>query len=81
MIAVAHPEECKTPPSRKTLASPNAQQAEVVRKIVPVIPLMSKEEGERLISQMPKRSLAEALEMMQTVLGRPMPLVEGGTKK
>ena len=37
---------------------------------VPVIPLMSKEEGERLISQMPKRSLQEALEMKERMLGR-----------
>ena len=48
---------------------------------VPVIPLMSKEEGERLISQMPKRSAEEALEMMERMLGRRMPLVEGGTPK
>ena len=37
---------------------------------VPVIPLMSREEGGRLISQMPKRSLQEALEMKERMLGR-----------
>ena len=47
----------------------------------PVIPLMSKEEGERLISQMPRRSLKEALEMMEIVLGRRMPFVEDARQK
>lgn len=37
---------------------------------MPVIPLMSKEEGERLISQMPQRSLKEAQEMKERMLGR-----------
>ena len=79
MNAVAHPEECKTPPSRKTLPSPQAQlsqssdlaqPAKVEKAVLPVIPLMSKEEGELLISQMPKRSLQEALEMKERMLGR-----------
>ena len=53
MIAVAHTEECKTPqsrPSQKALPSPETQQVKVERVVLPVIPLMSKEEGERLIS-------------------------------
>jgi hypothetical protein len=70
MSAVAQSEECKTPPSRKTLPADQALPIKSEKAVVPVIPLMSKEEGERLISQMPKRSLAEALEMKERMLGR-----------
>ncbi len=70
MTAVAQSEECKTPQSRKTLPADQALKVTAEKAVVPVIPLMSKEEGERLISQMPKRSLAEALEMKERMLGR-----------
>ena len=75
-----HPELSHLECSIKTVDATRSPQA-----AVPVIPLMSKEvskeEGERLISQMPKRSSQEALEMMERMLGRRMPLVEGGTLK
>jgi hypothetical protein len=72
MIAVA---------TTKPFQSPKAPRALADEAMLPVIPLMSKEEGERLISQMPRRSSAEALAMMETVLERRMPLVKGGTRK
>lgn len=61
------PDSCQTrpefPSSARTVRSPAASS-------VPVIPLMSKEEGERLISQMPQRTLKEALELKERMLGR-----------
>jgi hypothetical protein len=72
------PDSCPPLISESPIQTPTARLAGTS---MPVIPLMSKEEGERLISQMPKRSLEEALEMMEKVLGRPMPLVEGGMPK
>ncbi len=73
MSAAVSKKVCREKPRPQMVRASDAPQA--------VIPLMSKEEGERLISQMPQRSLKEALEMMQTVLGREMPLIEGGTRK
>ena len=81
MSPVALSEECMTPPSRKTLPADQSLPIKAEKAVLPVIPLMSKEEGERLISQMPKRSSEEALEMMERMLGRRMPLVEGGMLK
>ena len=74
MNAVVSKKVCHEKPRTQTVPASAAPQSAV-------IPLMSKEEGERLISQMPQRSLKEALEMMQTVLGREMPLIEGATRK
>lgn len=67
MTAAAPSEDCKTPTSRKTLP---ADQALKIMAEKAVMPLMSKEEGERLVSQLPKRSLAEALEMKERMIGR-----------
>jgi len=67
---------CPPTPSQKNPKATVPNGAEV-----PVIPLMSKEEGERLISRMPKRSLQEALEMKEKMLGRSLPLAKGGKPK
>lgn len=77
MNAVATTKECREKQSTKPVRPAKARKALEPK----VIPLMSKEEGERLISQMPQRSLKEALEMMQKVLGREMPLIEGEMRK
>lgn len=73
------PETCPT--QLPDLPVPGRMDRDRDLNSLPVIPLMSREEGERLISMMPQRSLQEALEMMEKVLGRPMPLVEDGTKR
>jgi hypothetical protein len=77
MNAAATTEKCQET-GTKTAKSP---EAPADKAALPVIPLMSREEGERLISQMPQRSSAEALAMMEKVLGRRMPLVEDETRK
>ena len=73
------PDSCQTHPDDFPIPAPTNHDRGA--STVPVIPLMSKEEGERLISQMPQRSSEEALAMMEAMLGRRMPLVEGGTPK
>lgn len=62
------PDSCQTHPDDFPIPAPT--NPDRVAPAVPVIPLMSKEEGERLISQMPQRSLKEALAMKERMLGR-----------
>ena len=66
MNAAVSKRECRERPHTKTVRVSDAPKPSAVS----VIPLMSKEEGERAISQMPQRTLKEALEMKERMLGR-----------
>lgn len=70
MNAATITRECQEQPGTKPIRSPRTPEVREEQKVLPVIPLMSKEEGERLISQMPQRSLQEAREMTERMLGR-----------